>query len=223
MNWEVFPTSLFSKGVCMGLVFTCKMFYRIHQWSLLGLGFSARFCVCFFKQARSVIVTEPLNTTYQQAKMALRGEAVGGQGGRRGSRRRLPGSVLEGLRLPPPKELGWRKVGCLWRPRGFTSSSWMKPSVGFVHDFRRSLVSTIHDVDLIVCLPALYNSSKRPTIHFTSRLSCSSRPSYLTVTRTRRFCSDPPPPPELLPAPRTPAGDGDCSLPQHPLAQPLNC
>ncbi|KAM7248661.1 hypothetical protein CapIbe_000700 [Capra ibex] len=71
----------------------------------------------------------------------------------------------------------------------------MKPSVGFVHDFRRSLVSTIHDVDLIVCLPALYNSSKRPTIHFsTSRLSCSSRPSYLTVTRTRRCCSDPPAP-----------------------------
>ena len=136
--------------------------------------------------------------------MALRGEAVGGQGGRRGSRRRLPGSVLEGLRLPPPKELGWRKVGCLWRPRGFTSSSWMKPSVGFVHDFRRSLVSTIHDVDLIVCLPALYNSSKRPTIHFTSRLSCSSRPSYLTVTRTRRFCSDPPAAPGAAPRSRNP-------------------
>ena len=77
----------------------------------MGLGFSARFCVCFFKQARSVIVTEPMNTTYQQAKMALRGEAVGGQGGRRGSRRRLPGSVLEGLRLPPPKELEPKRAG----------------------------------------------------------------------------------------------------------------
>lgn len=52
-----------------------------------------------------------------------------------------------------------------------------------------------------------YSSSRRPSIHFsTSSRRCSSRRSYLTVTRAWRFCS----PPGLPPGPR--ARDGDCSL-----------
>ena len=136
-------------------------------------------CV-FFKQARSVIVTEPMNTTYKQAKTALRGDAVRGHAGRRGSRRRLPGSVLEGLMLPTPKELGWRKVGCLWRPRGFTSSSWMKPSVGFVHDFRRFLAV------LASLLFSLYFQQFTMLTSLSASLRCTTPPS------ARRSTSPPP-------------------------------
>lgn len=31
-----------------------------------------------------------------------------------------------GLRLPSPERLGWGRPDCLWRPRSFPSSSWMK-------------------------------------------------------------------------------------------------
>lgn len=60
------------------------------------------------KQARDVIVTEPLNTTYKQARTAALGggemeqvtEARGGQGGAVRAR------SWRGLRLPSPEGLG---------------------------------------------------------------------------------------------------------------------
>lgn len=59
------------------------------------------------KQARDVIVTEPLNTTYKQARTAFGGreteqvtEARGGQGGA------IRARSWRGLRLPSPEGLG---------------------------------------------------------------------------------------------------------------------
>lgn len=141
-------------------------------------------------------------------------EVTEGQGGAGRAR------SWRGLRLPSPEGLGWRRPGCLWRPRSFTSSSRTKASVGFVHDLRSPWIfwllssslsnsnnsSMLTSSGMSASLPR-YSSSKRPSIHFsTSSLRCSSRRSYLTVTRACRFCS----PPGLPPGPR--ARDGDCSL-----------
>lgn len=78
------------------------------------------------KQALGVIVTEPLNTTYKQARRAL---GVGHRGAtevREGQGSAVRARSWRGLRLRSLEGLCWRRPGCLWRPRSFTSSSWTK-------------------------------------------------------------------------------------------------
>ena len=60
----------------MGWVFTCKMFYRIHQWSLLGLRFSFRWVfVCVFKTGTQCYCYRSVEYNL------LRGDAAGGHRG----------------------------------------------------------------------------------------------------------------------------------------------